>query len=228
MFALNPRSSWVKSRSLLSRLKTTPNEVMINLSNNSPCSGNYWADHVSLSSPSRGNAKHFMRLFVFRFKADEVEQIHAKHHEGHMFHAQDSWKARNGSDAFRAMSREPTLQRFSVIEVVSDIPTYEVKVAFLDEDGQQCWRKFFTAEISKIVNIILNAGVVSASVSVIELGRWKNIIVGERVSEIFRAEGNNNSVFFFCRTVAGVLLGDEFDMVNSLICDDVKSIWKEQ
>lgn len=144
-----------------------------------------------------------------------------------MFHAQDGWKAHNSRDAFRAMSCEPTLQRFSVIEVVSDIPTYQVKVAFLDEDRHQCWRKFFSAEISAIVDIILNAGVVAVSVSVIELGRCKDIIVGERVSKIFSIAGEDNDLLFYCRTTTGVLLSDKIGKVNSLIVDQAKLIWEE-
>lgn len=73
----------------------------------------------------------------------------------------------------------------------------------------------------------MNADVVAVSVSVIELGRCKDIFVGERVSKIFSIVGEDNELLFYCRTTTGVLLSDKIGKVNSLIVDQAKLIWEE-
>lgn len=144
-----------------------------------------------------------------------------------MFHMRDGWRVDNGIDVFRAISGDPTLQRFSVVEVVADVQTYEVRVSLLNQDGQQCWRKFYCSNISKIIEIILNKDSIAAEICVIDVGRSKSIVLGEPVLEIFEVAENQETRLFFCRTESGVLLSDEFDKISAEVCDRAKLIWHD-
>jgi hypothetical protein len=143
-----------------------------------------------------------------------------------MFHTEAGWKSDDGIDVFRAISGSPTLQRFSLVEIVSSAPTYQVDLVFLDQEGEQCWRKFFCAEISKLAHMILGENISAARISVISVGRYKKIEVGERIMEIFEAPKGVNSSFFFCETTTGILLSDEIFEISATVCGTATSIWK--
>lgn len=65
------------------------------------------------------------------------------------------------------------------------MPTYKVDLAFLDDEGEQCWRKFFCTEISKLAQLVLGESVFTSRVSIISVGRLKNISIGDEVFEIY-------------------------------------------
>lgn len=143
-----------------------------------------------------------------------------------MFHTQAAWRSDDAIDVFRAISDTPTLQRFSLVEIVSNMPTYQVDLAFCDEEGEQCWRKFFCTEISNIAKLVLSDNFLKARISVISVGTLKNIVVGEGVFEIFEICRAGDSSFYFCRTASGILLSDGIYEISSTISESAKSIWQ--
>lgn len=143
-----------------------------------------------------------------------------------MFHTQAAWRSDDAIDVFRAISGIPTLQRFSLVEILSNMPTYQVDIAFFDEEGEQCWRKFFCTEISKIAKLVLGDDFLKARISVISVGTLKNIVVGEGVFEIFEISKAGNSPFYFCRTASGTLLSDGIHEISSTISESAKLIWQ--
>ena len=143
-----------------------------------------------------------------------------------MFHTQAEWMADEGIDVFRAISGVPTLQRFSIVEVFTNTPTYEVKVAFVDEEGMQFWRKFLCMTLSKVVEIVLGNGVVTAIVSVNSSGASKNIVLGEPISAIYESADNLTRSTLFYKSTSGELISDEISDIRVGMHDDAKVVWR--
>jgi hypothetical protein len=143
-----------------------------------------------------------------------------------MFHTQDEWRADDGIDVYRALSGVPSLQRFSIVEVFSNTPTFEVELAFLDEEDEQCWRKFLCVRLKHVAEIILRADVVAAKVSINSMGRFKNISVGEPIQEIFRKRLRFESEIFFCKTSSGTFISDEIGDLNIEMQEAPILIWR--
>ena len=177
--------------------------------------------------PLQGEARPALQLFGFFIITDDGVQFRGHTERGtHMFHTQAAWRSEDGIDVFRAISGNPTLQRFSLVEIVSHMPTYEVDLAFLDDEGEQCWRKFFCTEIAKLAHLVLGEGVLTSRVSVISVGRSKNISIGDEVFEIYETSRGDNLSSFFCKTANGVLLSDEIYEAAPALSGAAKSIWK--
>lgn len=143
-----------------------------------------------------------------------------------MFHTQEQWREDKQIDVFRALSGDPTRQRFSVVEVFADTPTYEVKVAFLSDEGEQCWRKFLCTQILKVVEFVLGQDVVMAQVSINSQGKSKDIVLGELILELFEYRKSSRTSNFFCVTSSGKVLSDEIDDESQVMPCGARLIWR--
>lgn len=143
-----------------------------------------------------------------------------------MFHTQDEWRVDEGVDVVRALSDEPTRQRFSVVQVFTNTPTYEVWIAYLDAEGEHCWRRFLCTLISKVIELVLGDDVVVAKVTISSVGIVKNLSLGETILEIFEYTKNSEPAIFFCVTSGGISLSDKIDNIGARIPDSAISVWR--
>lgn len=143
-----------------------------------------------------------------------------------MFHTQDEWRIDEKVDVVRALSEDPTRQRFSAVQVFTITPIYEVRIAYLDVEGGHCWRRFLCTLISKVIELVLGDDVVVAKVTINSVGIVKDLALGETILEIFECTKSLESATFFCITSGGVSLSDKIDNIGARIPDGATSVWR--